>query len=90
MRLMQLLKNINNTIEKLYYIKYGPMLKREHREIDDFFMIITFSEMMGIENPFMFYTLDMLPELMPKFHTWHKKMGLAHSSFDNFPCVCCC
>ncbi|MCH5322613.1 MAG: DNA helicase [Helicobacter sp.] len=80
---------ISKGIEEFYFSKYRGVLKRQKREIDDFFMIITFSEMMGIPNPFEFYTLEMLPELMPKFHQWHKRMGLEYSVFDNFPCTCC-
>ncbi len=80
----------NQRLENLYFIKYGAAIRRQKREIDDFFMIVTFSEMMGIENPFAFYTLEMLADLMPKFHDWHQRMGLEYSCFDSFPCACCC
>lgn len=80
---------LSSSLERLYFSKYGSAIKKEQREIDDFFMIITFSEMMGIENPLMFYTLELLPELMPRFHQWHQRMGLERSCFDNFPCTCC-
>ncbi|MDE7316994.1 MAG: DNA helicase [Helicobacter sp.] len=85
----QWLAPINRGLEQFYFSKYLPALKRDKREIDDFFMIITFSEMMGIPNPFAFYTLEMLPELMQHFHSWHKRMGMERSPFDSFPCVCC-
>ncbi len=90
MDLKCLLSKMNKGIENLYFTKYGSSIKREQREIDDFFMIITFSEIMGIENPFSFYTLEMLIDLMPKFHEWHKRMGMEYSHFDSFPCMCCC
>lgn len=44
---------------------------------------------MGIENPFMLETLELLPTLVPKFHKWHQKIGLKLSIFNNFPCTCC-
>lgn len=90
MGLLDFLKSCNRQFEDAYYQKYGRALQREQREIDDFFMIITFAEMMGISNPFIFYTLDMMPQLMPKFHEWHKRMGVPHSHFDSFPCGGCC
>lgn len=59
-------------------------------EIDDFFMIISFSEIWGIENPYALESLEMLPILMPKFHDWHQKVGVKSSFFENLPCSCCC
>ncbi|RAX58385.1 DNA helicase [Helicobacter monodelphidis] len=82
--------SLSRGLENFYFSRYRPALIKEKREIDDFFMIITFSEMMGIPNPFMLYTLEMLPELAPRFHDWHKRMGLPHSPFDHFPCLNCC
>lgn len=81
---------LSDLLNRLYFMKYGSVLRGEIREIDDFFMILTFSELMGIPNPFSFYLLEMLPELMPKFHDWHRRMGIEHSFFDNFPCCACC
>lgn len=78
-----------NFLEDYYTSSYRGILHKEKKEIDDFFMIITFSEMMGIPNPYEFYTAEIMVDLMPKFHEWHKKAGLDKSPFDNFPCVCC-
>ncbi|AJC93145.1 putative DNA helicase [Campylobacter subantarcticus LMG 24377] len=87
---MNVFHSFSKKLEEFYFSKYGKAIKKEQEEIDDFFMIITFSELMGIENPFMLYTLELIPTLSPKFHKWHTKMGLKHSVFDNFPCSCCC
>lgn len=76
-------------IDEFYACKYRSALAKEADNLDDFFMIITFSEMFGIENPLSFYLLDIMPELAPRFHLWHTKMGLPHSPFDNMPCTCC-
>lgn len=81
---------LNKSLKKLYFGKYGAGVRRQKQEIDDFFMILAFSEIMGIENPFAFYTLEILTDLMPNFHQWHKKMGMQRSCFDSFPCACCC
>lgn len=84
--------NINKFIsilEEFYNFKYKAALNKERKNIDDFFMIITFGEMMGIPNPYEFYTIDIMIELMPHFHKWHKQVGLNKSPFENFPCFCC-
>ena len=75
MKLISKLLAFQKALEEYYASSYRGVLTKEEREIDDFFMIITFSEMMGIPNPYELYTLELLPELMPKFHAWHQKMG---------------
>lgn len=77
-------------LEDFYRFGYRGAIMKEAKEIDDFFMLITFSEVFGIENPYSFYTLEMLPALMPRFHRWHQKIGLKNAFFENFPCSCCC
>ncbi len=80
----------SNELERFYVGMHKSAIMKENAEIDDFFMIIAFSEIYGIENPYSLYTLELLPALMPKFHRWHQKVGLKHSFFENFPCSCCC
>lgn len=89
MELREKFKNFTKLIDEYYYITYRRSFGQEIKDIDDFFMIMVFSEMMGIENPYKLQMLDMLPALMPRFHEWHKKMGLKDSPFEFFPCSCC-
>ena len=49
-------------------------------------MLLVFSEMMGIENPSSYYTLELLPLLYEGFHEWHIRMGMDHSPLENFRC----
>ncbi|MGP1450387.1 MAG: cory-CC-star protein [Wolinella sp.] len=89
MKLVSKFVALSKGLEEYYASSYRGVLAKSQREIDDFFMIITFSEMMGIPNPYELYTLELLPELMPKFHAWHKRVGFNESPFENFPCACC-
>ena len=84
------LSRLSNFLDEFYVSKYRGMIYKDKRQIDDFFMIITFGEMMGIPNPYEFYTIELMIELMPEFHKWHKSVGLNKSPFENFPCFCCC
>lgn len=88
--MLKKIKNFTQSLESFYSYGYRSAIFSQKQEIDDFFMIITFSEVFGIENPYSLYTLEMLPALMPRFHSWHQKVGLKHSFFENFPCSCCC
>lgn len=82
-------KSCSSFLTSYYELGYKRAIKREQEEIEDFFMVLAFSEMMGVPNPYEFYMLELIPELMPKFHQWHKKAGFEKSPFDYFPCVCC-
>ena len=49
-------------------------------------MLFVFSEMMGVPNPVTYYTLELQPMLLEKFHDWHRRMGIEHSPLDSFRC----
>ncbi|MCG3764491.1 DNA helicase [Vibrio cincinnatiensis] len=53
---------------------------------DDLFMLLIFSEMMGVPNPASYYTLELQPILIERFHDWHLRMGMPHSPLDQFKC----
>ena len=59
---------------------------RERRQEDDLFMLLVFSEMMGIENPASYYTLELLPLFYERFHEWHLRMGMEHAPEGGFRC----
>ena len=47
---------------------------------------LVFSEMMGVPNPAAYYTLELQPLMLERFHEWHKRMGMEHSPLDHFRC----
>ena len=49
-------------------------------------MLLVFSEMMGVPNPAAYYTLELQPLLLERFHDWHRRMGMEHSPLDHFRC----
>ncbi|HCA23820.1 MAG TPA: DNA helicase, partial [Pseudomonas sp.] len=53
---------------------------------DDLFMLLVFGEMMGVPNPAAYYTLELQPLLLERFHDWHRRMGMEHSPLDHFRC----
>ncbi|MGG4773784.1 DNA helicase [Alcaligenaceae bacterium 429] len=72
--------------ETYYNAPYRAAIARAKREEDDLFMLLVFSEMMGVPNPASWYTLELQPLLLQRFHDWHTRMGMERSPLDHFRC----
>ena len=72
--------------EETYSVRYRGAIARAQRDEDDLFMLLVFSEMMGMPNPVAYYTLELQPLLLERFHDWHRRMGMEHSPLDHFRC----
>lgn len=73
-------------LNEFYESRHRGALAREQREEEDLFMLLVFSQAMGIPNPAAYYTLEMLPMLYDRFHDWHRRMGMEHSPLDHIRC----
>jgi len=71
---------------EFYTAPYRGTVAREKRDHDELFMLLIFSEMMGVPNPATYYTLELQPLLLDRFHQWHQRMGMEHSPLDDFRC----
>ena len=80
------LRRAGELLREFYEVRHRGALARERRQEDDLFMLLVFSEMMGIENPSSYYTLELLPLLYEGFHEWHVRMGMERSPFEHFRC----
>jgi hypothetical protein len=69
-----------------YNAPFRSTVARAKREQDDLFMLLIFSEMMGVPNPVAYYTLELQPIMLERFHEWHTRMGMEHSPLDGFRC----
>ncbi|QOR39150.1 DNA helicase [Billgrantia diversa] len=72
--------------EEIYSARYRGAIARARRDEDDLFMLLVFSEMMGVPNPAAYYTLELQPLLLERFHAWHRRMGMERSPLDHFRC----
>ncbi|UCZ53830.1 hypothetical protein LGQ02_03325 [Bacillus shivajii] len=61
-------------------------IARELRDEDDLFMLLLYSDMLGIPNPAFFYTLELYPHMLERFHEWHLRMGMDKSPVSGFRC----
>lgn len=72
--------------EEAYSVRYRSAIARARRDEDDLFMLLVFSEMMGMPNPAAYYTLELQPLMLERFHDWHLRMGMERSPLDHFGC----
>lgn len=80
------LRKATYVAEEVYSAPYRGAIARAKRDEDDLFMLMVFSETMGVPNPASYYTLELQPLLMERFHEWHVRMGMEHSPLDHFKC----
>ncbi|GAB2720471.1 cory-CC-star protein [Halomonas garicola] len=72
--------------EEYYSAPYRGAIARAKRDEDDLFMLMVFSELMGVPNPVGYYTLELQPLMLERFHDWHLRMGMEHSPLDEMRC----
>ena len=73
-------------LREFYSAPYRGAVARAKKQEDDLFMLLVFSEMLGVPNPASYYTLELQPLLYPDFHAWHRRMGMDHSPLEWFSC----
>lgn len=80
------LRKFDSFLEHIYAGPWKRTLLREQREREDLFMLMVFSESLGVENPAGWYTLELRGPMLEHFHDWHRRMGLEKSPLDDFRC----
>lgn len=81
-----MLSKLGKLLREFYSAPYRGAVARAKRQEDDLFMLLVFSEMVGVPNPASYYTLELQPLLYEDFHEWHKRMGMDHSPLEWFSC----
>jgi hypothetical protein len=81
-----MLAALRDLLKEFYTAPFRGAVARAKRDEDDLFMLLVFSEMVGIPNPASYYTLELQPLLYEDFHEWHKRMGMEHSPLEGFRC----
>lgn len=80
------LQEVAALFREFYVAPYRSTLARASRDEDDLFMLLVYSEAMGIPNPATYYLLEMMPLLQDRFHEWHRRMGMENSPLSQFNC----
>lgn len=80
------LSQIAEGLREYYVAPFRQTYARAQRDEEDLFMLLVFSESLGLPNPVSFYTLELLPVVYDRFHEWHKRMGMERSPLDHVNC----
>jgi hypothetical protein len=85
-RLRERLRAALDIYEGIFIAPYRSEIYREYLRERDLFLILGFSDLLGVPNPVAFYTLELYPELIEQFHQWHLRMGMPHAPEGGFRC----
>ncbi len=80
------LRAFRDIYEGLYIAPYRSTIQREYLRQRDLFMLLGFSDLLGLPNPVQFYTLELYPEIIEQFHQWHLRMGMEQPPDGGFRC----
>jgi hypothetical protein len=80
------LKKAGRFYDELFFAPYRSAIGREKREEEELFLLLAFSDLLGIPNPSSYYTLELLPLMLEEYHAWHLRQGLEHSPFEGIRC----
>ena len=80
------LRAARDIYEGMYIAPYRSAIHREYLRQHVVFMLMGFSDLLGVPNPIQFYMLELYPSLIEEFHEWHVRMGLEHPPEGGFRC----
>ncbi len=80
------LRAFREIYEAIYVAPYRSVIHKEYLQQRDLFLLMGFSDLLGIPNPVSFYTLELYPDLIDQFHDWHVRMGMPRAPDGGFRC----
>lgn len=80
------LKKLIAYYEEVISLPHRREIAAELRDEEDLFFLLLYSEMIGIPNPAYYYTLELYPYMIEKFHDWHLRMGMEKSPMHGIRC----
>jgi hypothetical protein len=85
-RLGGALRYAGQVYQGMYVAPYRSAIQREYLGERDLFLLLCFSDLLGVPNPVHFYTLELYPELIAQFHEWHVRAGMPSAPEGGFRC----
>lgn len=84
--LLEKFKRLISFYEEVLTMPHRQEIARELRDENDLFLLLLYSEMIGIPNPVYYYALELYPFMTEEFHDWHLRMGMEKSPLSGFRC----
>lgn len=83
---LQRLRMAKDIYEGVYFAPYRSSIHREYLRQRDLFFVLGCSDLLGVPNPVLLYTLELLPEVLEQFHEWHQRLGMEEAPEGGFRC----
>ena len=64
---MSLVQNLRDILYGVAYGRYERELKQQAAELNDYFLLLCYMEVVGLPNPAAFYLLEIYPHLLDQF-----------------------
>jgi len=80
------LRRAREIYEGVYVAPYRSAIHREYLNQRDLFLLLAFTDLLGIPNPMAYYALELYPEVIDQFHEWHRRMGMPQAPEGGFRC----
>ena len=84
--MLEHLKKLVRYYDEVLSMPHRQEIARELRDQNDLFLLMLYSEMIGIPNPVYYYTLELYPYMIEEFHDWHLRMGMDKSPLNGIRC----
>jgi len=84
--MLEKIKKAIKYYEDVISLPHKGEIARELRNEDDVFLLLLYSEMIGIPNPVFYYSLELYPYIIEEFHEWHLRMGMEKSPLSGIRC----
>jgi hypothetical protein len=85
-RIRRWLRAAREIYEGMYIAPYRSTIHREYLRQHDAFMVMGFTDLLGVPNPVQFYMLELYPALIDEFHEWHCRLGMERPPPGGFRC----
>lgn len=83
---MSFQQNVRDFLYGVAYGRYERELRLQAAELNDYFLLLCYMEVVGLPNPAALYLLEVYPHLLDQFHLWHRRMGMDRSPVGSLPC----
>ena len=79
-------KNLADVLRGMALAGHRKRLRADAMELEDYFFLLCYMDMLGLPNPALVYLLDIYPYVAEEFHLWHRRMGMDRSPLGTIGC----
>jgi hypothetical protein len=84
--LRRALRHLATVYRGMYLAPYRAEAARAHLREEELFLLLTASDLLGVPNPVHFYALELYPEMLERYHDWHRRMGMERAPEGGWRC----